>query len=62
MSDLPQKDDRSVARLSTRQDLLQSPPHHLPIKNLARGELTYGGGSANGRNYARLTRYAMVMW
>jgi hypothetical protein len=55
MSDLPQKDDRSVARLSTRQDLRQSPPH-LPIKILARGELTYGGGSTNGRNYARLTR------
>jgi hypothetical protein len=56
MGNLPQEDDRSVARLSTHQHLRQSLPHHLLIKNLARGELTYGGGSANGRSYARLTR------
>jgi hypothetical protein len=57
---LPQEHDRSVARLSTRHHLCQSLPHHLLIKKLARGELTHGGGSANGRNYARLTRYAKV--
>jgi hypothetical protein len=56
MGNLPQVDDRSVTRLSTRQHLRQSLPHQLVIKNLAGGELTYGGGSASGRNYARLTR------
>jgi hypothetical protein len=56
MGNLPQEDDRSLTRLSTHQHLCQSLPHHLLIKSLARGELTYGGGSANGRSYARLTR------
>jgi hypothetical protein len=56
MGNLPQEDDRSVARLSTRQHLRQSLTHHLLRKKLARGELTYGGGSTNGRRYARLTR------
>jgi hypothetical protein len=56
MGYLPQEDDRSIARLSTRQHLHQSLPHQLLIKNLARGELTYSGGTINGRNYARLTR------
>jgi hypothetical protein len=55
MGNLPQEGDRSVARLITRQHLRQSLPHHLLIKKLARGELTYGGGSANGRSNARLT-------
>jgi hypothetical protein len=36
MVDLPRKDDRSIARLSTCQHLRQSLPHHLLIKNLAR--------------------------
>jgi hypothetical protein len=53
MGNLSQEDDWSVARLNTHR---QSLPHQLLIKNLARGELTYGGGSANGRSYARLTR------
>jgi hypothetical protein len=44
MDNLTQEDDRSVARLSTRQHLRQSLPHQLLIKKLARGELTYGGG------------------
>jgi hypothetical protein len=57
MGNLPQKDDRSVARLSTHRHNL---PHQLLIKNLARGELTYGGGLASGRSYARLTRQAKV--
>jgi hypothetical protein len=56
MGDLPQEDDQSVARLGTHQHLHQSLPHHLLIKNLARGEITYGGGSTNGERYARLTR------
>jgi hypothetical protein len=56
MGNLPQEDDPSIDRLSTHQYLRQSLPHRLLIKNLARGELTYGGGSANGRRYARLTR------
>jgi hypothetical protein len=56
MGNLPHEDDRSVARLSTHRHHLQSLPHQLLIKNLERGELTYGGDSANGRNYARLTR------
>jgi hypothetical protein len=55
MGDLPQEDDRRVARLSTHQHLCQSLPHHLMIKILARDELTYGGGSTSGWNYARLT-------
>jgi hypothetical protein len=53
---LPQEDDRRVARLSNRQHPHQNLPHQLLIKVLARGELTYGGGSASGRSYARLTR------
>jgi hypothetical protein len=56
MGNLPQEDDRSVARLSTHHHHRQSLSHQLLIKKLVRGELTYGGGSANGRNYARLTR------
>jgi hypothetical protein len=56
MGNLPQEDDRSVTRPSTRQHLHQSLPHQLLIKNLAGAELTNGGGSASGRSYARLTR------
>jgi hypothetical protein len=56
MGNLPQQDDRSVARLSTCQHLRQSLTRHLLIKILARDELTYGGGSASGRGYAWLTR------
>jgi hypothetical protein len=52
----PQENYRSVARLSTHRHHRQSLPHQLLIKKLASGELTYGGGSSNGRNYARLTR------
>jgi hypothetical protein len=48
MGNLPQEDDWSVARLSNHQYLRQSLPHQLLIKNLARGELTYGSGSASG--------------
>jgi hypothetical protein len=55
MSNLPQEDDRSVARLGTHRHHRHSLPHQLLIKNLA-GDLTYGWGSANGRSYARLTR------
>jgi hypothetical protein len=56
MGNLPQEDDRSVARLSIHQHLRQSLPEHLLIKIIARGELTYDGGSASGRSNARLTR------
>jgi hypothetical protein len=56
MGNLPQEDVRSVARLSTHHHHRHNLPHQLLIKNLARGELTYGGGSTNGRSYARLTR------
>jgi hypothetical protein len=47
MTNIPQEDDQSVTRLSTHR-YCQSLPHQLLIKNLARGELTYGEGSANG--------------
>jgi hypothetical protein len=60
MGNLPQEDDRRVTRLSTHRHHRHSLPHQLLIKNLARGELTYGGGSASARSYARLTRQAMV--
>jgi hypothetical protein len=53
---LPQEDDRRVARLSNRQHPHQNLPHQLLIKILARGEITYGGSSAGGRSYASLTR------
>jgi hypothetical protein len=36
MDNLPQEDDRSVTRLSTRQHHCQSIHHHLLIKSLAR--------------------------
>jgi hypothetical protein len=45
MGNLPHEDDWSVARLSTHRHRRQSLPHQLLIKNLARGELTYGGGN-----------------
>jgi hypothetical protein len=60
MGNLPQEDDRHIARLSARHHHHHSLPHQLLMKNLARGELTYGGGSASRRSYARLTRKAMV--
>jgi hypothetical protein len=56
MDDLPQEDDWHIVRLITRQHLRQSLLHHPLIKILARGELTYGRGSASGRSNARLTR------
>jgi hypothetical protein len=56
MGGLPHEDDWNILRLSTCHHLRRSLPHHLLIKLLARGELTYGGGSASGRSYARLTR------
>jgi hypothetical protein len=56
MGNLPQEDDRSIARLSTHRHHRHRLPHELLVKNLARGELTYGVGSANGRSYARLTK------
>jgi hypothetical protein len=56
MGNLPQEDDQSVARLSTHRHHRQSLPHQLLIKNLERGEPTYGRGSTNGRSYARLTQ------
>jgi hypothetical protein len=56
MGNLSEEDDRSVAGLHTRQRFCQSLPHHLLIKILTIGELTYGEGLANGRNYARLAR------
>jgi hypothetical protein len=56
MGDLLQEDDRRVARLSTHHHHRHSLPHQLLIKNLARGELIYGGGSTHGRSYARLSR------
>jgi hypothetical protein len=55
MDALPQKDDRRIVRLSTRQHHLQSLLHHPLIKILARGELTYGWGSGSGRSNASLT-------
>jgi hypothetical protein len=48
MGNLPQEDDRSIARLRTRQHLRQSLPHQLLIKKLAKGELTYGGAQQMG--------------
>jgi hypothetical protein len=54
MGDLPQEDDWRIVRLSTRQHHLQSLLHHPLIKILARGELTYGRGSASGRSNASL--------
>jgi hypothetical protein len=56
MGNLPQEDDRRIARLTTHHHHRHNLPHQLLIKILARGELTYGGGSASGRNNARLTR------
>jgi hypothetical protein len=56
MGNLPQEVDQRVARLSTHRHHRHNLPHQLLIKNLARDELTYGGDSANGRGYARLTR------
>jgi hypothetical protein len=56
MGNVPQEDDRRIARLSTRHHHRHSLPPQLLIKKLARGELTYGGGLASGRNNARLTR------
>jgi hypothetical protein len=56
MDALPQEDDWRIVRLSTHQHHLQSLLHHPLFKILARGELTYGRGSASGRNNASLTR------
>jgi hypothetical protein len=56
MGDLPQEDDWCIVRLSTRQHLWQNLLHHLLIKIVARGELTYGRGSTSGRSNASLTR------
>jgi hypothetical protein len=60
MDTLPQEGDYRIVRLSIRRHHLQSLLHHPLIKILARGELTYGRGSASGRNNASLTRQAMV--
>jgi hypothetical protein len=59
MDALPQEDDWHIVRLSTHQHHLQSLLHHSLIKILARGELTYGRGSASGSSNAILTRLAM---
>jgi hypothetical protein len=56
MDALPQEDDRCIVRLSTCQHHLQSLLHHPQIKILARGELTYGRGSASARSNVSLTR------
>jgi hypothetical protein len=56
MDTLPQEDDWHIVRLSIRQRHLQCLHHHPLIKILAMGELTYGRGSASGRNNANLTR------
>jgi hypothetical protein len=56
MGDLPQEDDWHIVRLSTHQYLRQILLHHPLIKILARGELTYGRGSASLRSNANLTR------
>jgi hypothetical protein len=56
MGNLPQEDDWRIARLSTHRHHRHSLPHQLLIKNLARDELTYGGGSESGRSNARSTR------
>jgi hypothetical protein len=45
---LPQEHDRSIARLITHRHHCQSLPHQLLMKNLARGELTYGGAQQMG--------------
>jgi hypothetical protein len=56
METLPQEGDWRILRLGTRQHHLQCLPHYPLIKILARGELTYGWGSASGRSNASLTR------
>jgi hypothetical protein len=56
MDTLPQEGDWRIVRLNTHQHCLQSLLHHPLIKILARGELTYGRGSASGRSNASLTR------
>jgi uncharacterized protein YjlB len=56
MGDLPHEDDWHIARLSTRHHHRHSLAHQLLITILARGELTYGGGSASGRSNTGLTR------
>jgi hypothetical protein len=56
MGNLPQENDSRIARLSTRHHHRHSLLHQLLIKKLARGEVTYGGGSASGRSYAMSTR------
>jgi serine/threonine protein phosphatase PrpC len=56
MNTLPQEGDWRIVRLSTHRHHLQSLHHHPLIKILARGELTYGRGSASERSNASLTR------
>jgi hypothetical protein len=48
MGNLPYEDDRSVSRLNTHRHHRHSLPHQLLIKNLARGEVTYGGAQQVG--------------
>jgi hypothetical protein len=54
MDTLPQDGDWHIVRLNIHQRHLQCLCHHPLIKILARGELTYGRGSASGRNNAKL--------
>jgi hypothetical protein len=56
MDTLPQKGEWHIVRLNIHQRHLQCLRHHPLIKILARSELTYGQGSAIGRNNAKLTR------
>jgi hypothetical protein len=56
MDTLPQEGDWRIVRLNIHQCHMQCLHHHLLIKILAWGELTYGRGSASGRNNAKLTR------
>jgi hypothetical protein len=56
MDTLPQEGDWRIFRLSICQHHLQCLHHHPLIKILARGELTYGQGSASGMSNAKLTR------
>jgi hypothetical protein len=56
MDTLPYEGDWHNVRFSTRRHHLQGLLHHPLIKILARGELTYGRGSASGRRNASLTR------
>jgi hypothetical protein len=49
---LPQEGDWRIVRLKTHQRHLRSLRNHPLIKNISKGELTYGRGSASGGNNA----------